>query len=490
MFCPTCDPSESLIQIETFCQQSSLQKTNSLLQNNNPPKLAEHEICSQIVAEGNVHSLDLRQRILDTEKLLFQLRELKRATDLIIADYKRVVHPIRRLPPEILAEIFNFHVSSLQPDSSLNPREGPWLLSQICSQWRRVALSLPRLWSRIILHLQEQSKDPSEMAITQRSLSFYLGLQLERTASYPLSVSFYSKAVITNDHYILPILLPSSPRWRELFLRIRVESYPALSQIEGFLQSLRRLNIRGAELQAHLPHVQEIITIFRFAPKLRIVEASTKTVLRLELPWSQVVTYYNPTQTQTKASRTKNNLEVLRRFPALERCLLSCRGDSEPQNPLIMPRLRHLYIRGKDSKSGVSLTLEHLTLPQIVSLHVEGSFDSSCILKLLGRNNKPTLTELGLHSTCLGHQECLQIVQGVPLLEKLVLTCDKVRVAEFLDELVKDSSIAPNLTRLIFRNRACGSDFDLAELSAARPTVDIEIETLEEQMDSSWIGSP
>ena len=59
-----------------------------------------------------------------------------------------------RFPPEVLSEIF---LNSLehQLESAFLPRihpdHAPVLLTRICSYWRDVALSDPRLWSRLSL---------------------------------------------------------------------------------------------------------------------------------------------------------------------------------------------------------------------------------------------------------------------------------------------------------------------------------------------------
>ena len=67
---------------------------------------------------------------------------------------RAVLSPIRRLPAEILGEIFLFAAegcSMIWPraiGSKADEDAMPWLLGKICSFWRSVALSLPVLHSR------------------------------------------------------------------------------------------------------------------------------------------------------------------------------------------------------------------------------------------------------------------------------------------------------------------------------------------------------
>ncbi|KAJ7260930.1 hypothetical protein B0H12DRAFT_962754, partial [Mycena haematopus] len=67
-----------------------------------------------------------------------------------------ILSPIRRVPPEIVAEIFLYfapsiiHPSDFLPDiRRTHPTHVwlPWKLGHICYQWRTTALSLRPLWA-------------------------------------------------------------------------------------------------------------------------------------------------------------------------------------------------------------------------------------------------------------------------------------------------------------------------------------------------------
>ncbi|KAF8592298.1 hypothetical protein K439DRAFT_1324941, partial [Ramaria rubella] len=63
---------------------------------------------------------------------------------------KAILAPIRRLPPEILIEIFLRCVSvqsHTELYSQISPTAAPFLFTKVCSRWRRIALSWPRLWT-------------------------------------------------------------------------------------------------------------------------------------------------------------------------------------------------------------------------------------------------------------------------------------------------------------------------------------------------------
>ncbi|KAJ7210216.1 hypothetical protein B0H12DRAFT_958752, partial [Mycena haematopus] len=52
-----------------------------------------------------------------------------------------ILSPLRRMPPEILGEIFLWTIPAL-PDQ----RYSPWFLTHICCRWREIAVSSPLLW--------------------------------------------------------------------------------------------------------------------------------------------------------------------------------------------------------------------------------------------------------------------------------------------------------------------------------------------------------
>ncbi|KAG2035715.1 hypothetical protein BDR03DRAFT_961965 [Suillus americanus] len=91
--------------------------------------------------------------------------------------------PIRRLPTEILSEIFLY---CLPEDEHLvhTPRQAPMLLTKICRRWREVAMSLPMLWCR--LQLEVGYDDWQQRA-------FCYDFWLKRSGGCPLSLRLKSR---------------------------------------------------------------------------------------------------------------------------------------------------------------------------------------------------------------------------------------------------------------------------------------------------------
>lgn len=83
----------------------------------------------------------LAQIVADSRCTIKQLQRERAALEEKISRTLAYVSPIRRLPAELLRLIF-----------MMNFDEYPccaWILSSVCSQWRRLALSMPKLWSKV-----------------------------------------------------------------------------------------------------------------------------------------------------------------------------------------------------------------------------------------------------------------------------------------------------------------------------------------------------
>ncbi|KAJ7441874.1 hypothetical protein FB451DRAFT_985550, partial [Mycena latifolia] len=60
-----------------------------------------------------------------------------------------ILSPLRRMPPEVLGEIFSWTVPSVWDALTrvkFRVTDSPWVLAQISGRWRAVTLSIASLW--------------------------------------------------------------------------------------------------------------------------------------------------------------------------------------------------------------------------------------------------------------------------------------------------------------------------------------------------------
>lgn len=95
-------------------------------------KISEAEIAlSQLVSESQSAINDMQKERLALEKQ--------------VESTMGYIAPIRRLPQELLRGIFLFGFEDYPCCA--------WVLSAVCSLWRRMALSMPIIWSKVYIVL-------------------------------------------------------------------------------------------------------------------------------------------------------------------------------------------------------------------------------------------------------------------------------------------------------------------------------------------------
>ncbi|KAJ7110992.1 hypothetical protein C8R44DRAFT_985630 [Mycena epipterygia] len=335
---------------------------------------------------------------------------------------------IERLPPENLAQIFMFCLPSGRWASyAPNTENAPWVLAQVCSHWRAVALSTPRLWRIIDVDLSELLPDemdinddsssvggssdeiditdslsadsPSPHSLSQllpadsssagglsrQNLIYLVGLFLARSGTCPFSLIFsWGNGKPCELHPVLSqvveMLTRASHRWENLSYQLPLSVLVDLPSVKGRVQSLHTLDIcprfTGDE--------GAVIDQFEDAPLLQSVDlfmwpSPTGEPVVVKLPWTQLTSY---------TSRFRHLSEVfttLREMPNIVLCditynPLPLNGTEDNYDdlakipPLHFPHLRNLSVdhAGPEaSGSGYLAQLtDRLTLPQLEHLKV------------------------------------------------------------------------------------------------------------------------
>ncbi|THV00026.1 hypothetical protein K435DRAFT_470786 [Dendrothele bispora CBS 962.96] len=198
-----------------------------------------------------------KQRALErsavSNKLLQEVDEQKG----VIARIFNILSPIRRLPPELLIEIFLTYAelknTRAKSETEVEEDDGEFtgpvysdlvhgsdnvdlphflLLSQICFQWRNIVQQESRLWSRVSMRITHKQSLPDKKLVHG---------WLQRSGSFPLDIS-----ISTRDHTdLMECFIPFCERWRSLDLDMRSKGFEVLFDRKPLsLPNLRRLVIR------------------------------------------------------------------------------------------------------------------------------------------------------------------------------------------------------------------------------------------------------
>lgn len=402
-----------------------------LMRSNDPPRESE---LAEIREKAAAHTD--RLSTLDTmiSELQSALRALKTERKWVSADltrFNQVLHPVRRLPEDVLSEIFLacisediLHQDVSEDTDSLDVAGAPWVLLRISSRWRSVAISFPRLWSTIILNL-----DIHQEGANTTGTMFLLGLHLQRSASQNLGILIHSlHPEITSDHYILQVLLPSAYRWKSLVVFLVWDALTALEPIQGSLQRLENLRMysKACEDEGVVPKMD----VFRYAPRLHSVFVYDLPPTSIVVPWSQL-TAYEYSGHSIVANQSPKHLESLHRAPLLERCTLDCSTANvgHPGPPLTLYKLRQLKVVVHKWSVVRAYTdiLSCLTLPALEYLSVDLGddigFDTRSVISFLQRCHHPLsaprLESLELDAPSLTGNQLLELLKAVPELKRL-----------------------------------------------------------------------
>ncbi|KAK0207282.1 hypothetical protein IW262DRAFT_1282243 [Armillaria fumosa] len=156
------------------------------LQTNDPPTPIDKKRLDATLSETPDRIAELDSLIHSTTLLLRYLTKDRNRALENQARAKKILSPSRRLPPELLTEIF-LRCSSLcdRRSSPLDPHGLPWTLSHVCRKWRAVAIATPELWSKICLDFElDQFLNGSRI----HQAAFMLGVVLDRARPHDLDI--------------------------------------------------------------------------------------------------------------------------------------------------------------------------------------------------------------------------------------------------------------------------------------------------------------
>ncbi|KAJ7626040.1 hypothetical protein FB45DRAFT_1084873 [Roridomyces roridus] len=149
--------------------------------------------------------------------------------------WSSLLAPIRRIPREVLSEIF------LQPSLHESPRarspkfshRGTNAILAVSHHWRETILSTAEFWAQFDVALPGNSNGAS-----------LLELYLKRSKQAPLSIAVLAWGAGPIWHArILQLLISSCERWAHLYLETGSAGLPALSPLRGHLPLLSSLDL-------------------------------------------------------------------------------------------------------------------------------------------------------------------------------------------------------------------------------------------------------
>jgi hypothetical protein len=367
---------------------------------------------------------DLCQQLADLETettgVLHQLEQQKNSLKQHINAHRS---PLLRLPPEITSEIFMSYLAyhgytvtyELDGHFDLLITKTPLLFGRICSAWRKLAWSTPRLWCSLLLDLERHKIDP---VLVEQWIKRSCGLPLSIWAFLVYDTEEFHASSVA----IMHVIAQHSQRWCNIVLDLPFFCYESLEHIKGHLPNLQSIAIdhEYSGLSEQRDTVFQF-TMFSDTPLLRSL-----TISRLE----ELNQFAFPTDNLTKLrllhQPINESLEMLQRSPRLIQCdFIDIQGHANAQLiHILADQLESLKLMFfNDYPDRISDVFDALTIPALRELFFDAEgfyFPHSSFISLITRSSC-SLQTLTLKFIRISDDELLEVLQVVPSLQKLSL---------------------------------------------------------------------
>ncbi|KAJ7359294.1 hypothetical protein DFH08DRAFT_769191 [Mycena albidolilacea] len=391
-----------------------------------------------------------------------RIRELSAQRDQIqdyIGSHKALISHPRRLPVDILREIF---VACLPVDRNavMSAQEAPLLLGRICSAWRSIVLTTPRLWAS--LHAS------FDYIAAKSQRKFAVAEWLGRSAACPISLSLSDLGWDNGSldiSELLKSLIDFGNRWRHV-------EFIGLSTARA--SELARIRAPAPESLRFTGNVSLLCDLdFIKVPTLRTVALESYNddfkdlVLTMPFVWSQLT---HLTLKCYEGFSVSNAVVLLGRCTHLISFQVTLK-EPDPEivdtisGPISLPSLTTL-IMTRDSMNSQSLShlIEHVSMPQLHKFHVASLQVPDCSFMVDIGKGSPLLEELGdLYLPLLSAESFPVGLRSLPSLTKIVVSdsydshysshlFNSAQLLELLTPGPSDTTICSALQELVMCN--------------------------------------
>ncbi|KAK6972088.1 hypothetical protein R3P38DRAFT_3240650 [Favolaschia claudopus] len=340
-----------------------------------------------LLAEPTRLLLVLDEEISQLQKSIEKLTEKRQTLSGYIEEHKALISPIRRIPQDVLAEIF-FACLPTHRNCVMTTSEAPVLLGRICSSWRALSLATPRLWASLHV-VQPGGSGASNDTTTQRfeTMKLWLG----RSGQCPLSISVYTSYTHLFPEEPMPTQaqpLPIDLFLKELSFHAKRWQHVSFSTTSDAFEALAHLSAADVPILESItvrlpppfpPHdVTEWTQFGMFAgPRIsKFLTSASCFSPSIPLRWHLLTNLDIVGSIWESRVDSEEALEVLIRCPQLQRFKLTVKETADPvpsgYPPVELPHLHSLEL----DVGPHSHLLSHLRAPELRKFVLRGPVES------------------------------------------------------------------------------------------------------------------
>ncbi len=389
---------------------------------------SETELCSSTIIDlqKKISEYDAEVSRLNTalEKLKAGRQSLARCSK----KFKSLLSPIRRLPRDVLGEIFDFICTSVSHDAFLSRDDlplvstTPFYLSSVCAYWRDVCMSSPMLWTSVLANIDRRGASLQFLRVAelfrQRSGTRLLNFQMSVEFGEIKEEVSYKDVQRRLRHTVTSLFYSPDALNLQRLKRIGIDS-----------RTVHLWDVFRKDIQPEFPELEHLefsgdvefsgvhpIKLFECTPKLHTLALNAFHSTCFRLPNEQITTiYFANVPSFVYPSRAHN-------FPnatsaTFRRCGYLSFEDAE------FP-FQRLVLHGCLPAFHWMGSMPHLASLELIDIDCTNSSESDDIrnticdlAKYLSKS--PLLTELILNTLIIGHPEMLSLLHAVPQLRRL-----------------------------------------------------------------------
>ncbi|KAF9523299.1 hypothetical protein CPB83DRAFT_863028 [Crepidotus variabilis] len=423
------------------------------------PSIPQITEIKQYVAEVRQKISLFDDRAAELEAALQELYTKRSQLSEIATAHAALISPVRRLPPEILQLIFVFCLSSTR-NAVMHASEAPVLLGRVCSEWRRISLATPEVWSSLhIVPPNVNFSNPASSSSRFQRKKDLIEMWLTRSGACPLSVSFVwfagdSAEEIKLCGILLQSILPMCGRWKILDFQVPLKMFqPFIGLTVDDVPLLEGISLMDNRTPLDSDEVDRWPESLNFAEGASKLRTFTLTFfsggIRLpSIPWSQLTTLYLESNIAFFFSDSREMLTAFANCENLQSCTLkfplshtaTLPAFEKLDMPITLPHLAVLCLDGDQHLHNtfhMSNTLMNLVTPKLRKLEILGRSGRpdgsvapeplSAIRTLLERSRCP-LERLHVESITILAEAFISCLRLVPQLKDLIIHHWAVRV--------------------------------------------------------------
>jgi hypothetical protein len=258
-----------------------------------------------------------------------------------------LISPLRRLPPELLSEVF------IHRSAKFDSCPSPLVLSQVCRDWRKVALSTPALWSFLSLRDRRTYRDYDPIPLAR--------IWLSRSGQTMLSISIQLLYRQTAVEPFFELICDFSHRLKALSVTAAPNHIFALLSTPCGFPSLEWLS-----LSANSTSVPEKAAMI-VAPKLTTLSVSDPHLYHdIGLPYSQLI------ELRIRRTGVQKCLSLIASCPSLQSCSIDDIYATLSSPPTLIPIVSNIRSLSLTSLHSIKLTdlLRKLNLPLLSEFQI------------------------------------------------------------------------------------------------------------------------